>query len=112
GRWPWSSSSRWRCASASRCRAPSSGPRTRSSTMVQAWDVAQGHGLPAHYPPGFPLLLAPLTLLGAHAFMLVARFAPPLFGVAEALGLYVLLERRLGAWPALAGALVAALMPE
>ncbi|MEA3198641.1 MAG: hypothetical protein QOE90_69 [Thermoplasmata archaeon] len=80
--------------------------------MAQAWDVAQGHGLPAHYPPGFPVLLAPLTLLGTKAFVLFARFAPPLFGVAEALGIYVLLEKRLGAWPALSGALVAALMPE
>ncbi len=80
--------------------------------MVQAWDLAQGRGLPAHYPPGFPALLAPFTFLGARAFYALARWGPPLLGVAEAGGVWLLARRHLGAWPALAGGLLVALMPE
>lgn len=103
-------------ALAVRLREPLSSPIVGAEDpflhMAQAWDITQGHGLPAHYPPGFPLLLAPFTLLGPAGFTLVARFGPPLLGVVMALGVFVLLERRLGGWPALAGAAVAALMPE
>jgi hypothetical protein len=80
--------------------------------MAQAWDLVQGHGFPQHYPPGFPALLAPFALLGPKAFVAFARWGPPFLGVVEVLGVWLLVERRLGAWPALAGGLLVALMPE
>lgn len=80
--------------------------------MAQTWDVLQGRGLPAGYPPGFPILLAPFALLGPTVFAFVARWGPPLFGVAEVLGVFLLARRALGFAPALAAGLVAALMPE
>jgi hypothetical protein len=80
--------------------------------MAQAWDLVQHGHVPAGYPPGFPILLAPFALLGSHAFVLFARWAPPLFGAVEVLGVYLLCRHALGHWPAVAGALVAALMPE
>lgn len=80
--------------------------------MAQTWDVLQGHGLPAHYPPGFPVLLVPFAMLGPELFVLAARFLPPLLGVVGALGMFVLLERRVGGWGAVGGALAMALMPE
>lgn len=80
--------------------------------MVKAWDLVQGRGLPAGYPPGFVLLLAPFTLLGDAGFYAVARFLPPLFGVVQVLGVYLLCRENLRTPAALVAALIVALMPE
>lgn len=80
--------------------------------MVHAWNLLQGHGLPATYPPGFAILLVPFALLGDEMFYLVARFLPPFLGVVQVLGVYLLLREHVRTPAALVGALVVALMPE
>lgn len=80
--------------------------------MSKTWDLVQGKGWDHGYPPGFQVLLAPFALLGPEAFYLAARFLPPLLGVAQAFGLYLLARTRLSEGGALAAALLAAVMPE
>lgn len=80
--------------------------------MSKTWDLVQGKGWEHDYPPGFQVFLAPFAFLGPDAFLLVGRFLPPLFGVAETLGVYLLARTRLGEGGSLAAALVVALMPE
>ncbi len=80
--------------------------------MERAWDLVQGRGLPRDYPPGFAALLSPFALLGPDALRAVARFGPPVLGVVEVVGVYLLARSRLTASASLASALAVALMPE
>lgn len=103
-------------ALALRLREPLSSPIVGAEDpylhMSKTWDLVQGKGWHHGYPPGFQVLLAPFALLGPQAFYLAARFLPPLLGVAESLGLYLLARSRLGEGGALAAALLGAVMPE
>lgn len=80
--------------------------------MSKTWDLVQGKGWDHGYPPGFQVLLAPFALMGAEAFYLAARFLPPVLGVVQTLGLYLLARTRLNEGGALTAALLGAVMPE
>lgn len=80
--------------------------------MSKTWDLVQGQGWDHGYPPGFQVLLAPFALMGPEAFYLAARFLPPVLGVVQTLGLYLLARTRLDEGGALAAGLVGAVMPE
>lgn len=79
--------------------------------MARTWDLLDGH-VSRSYPPGFSILLAPLALMGPSVFAFVARFGPPLLGVAEVLGVYFLCRENLRTPAALVAATCVALMPE
>lgn len=80
--------------------------------MGHAWDLLHGRGLPADYPPGFAVLLAPFALLGPTLFYAAARFLPPFLGVVEVLGVYLLAKENLRTPAAFVAAIAVALMPE
>lgn len=80
--------------------------------MARTWDLLQGRGLPEGYPPGFAFLLAPFALLGPTLFYVFARFLPPLLGVVEVLGVFLLVRENLRTPAAFVAASIVALMPE
>ena len=79
--------------------------------MARTWELLDGH-VSANYPPGFAILLAPFALLGPDAFYFIARFLPPLLGVVEVLGVYLLCRENLRTPAAFVAAICVALMPE
>lgn len=103
-------------ALALRLREPLSSPIVGAEDpylhMSKTWDLVQGKPWEHAYPPGFQVLLAPFALLGPEALYHAARFLPPLLGVVETLGLYLLARARLGHGGSLAAALLGAVMPE